>query len=69
MAAYAITLGGHVRTGLENDVELAPGRPATSQGECVEQIVRLAQALGRKVATPQEAREMLGLPRKPEKPV
>jgi 3-keto-5-aminohexanoate cleavage enzyme len=65
MAAYAIALGGHVRTGLENNVELAPGRPATSQGTCVERIVRLAQDLGREVATPQEAREMLGLPRRP----
>lgn len=67
MAAHAIALGGHVRTGLENDVELAPGRPAKSQGECVERIVRLAQDLGRPVAKPQEAREILGLPRKPEK--
>jgi 3-keto-5-aminohexanoate cleavage enzyme len=67
MAAYAIVLGGHVRTGLENEVELAPGRLAKSQRECVERIVRLAQDLGRPVATPQEAREMLGLPRKPEK--
>ena len=68
MAAYAIALGGHVRTGLENNVEMTPGRPATSQGELVERIVRLAHDLGREVATPQEAREALGLPRKPEKP-
>ena len=68
MAAYAIALGGHVRTGLENEVELAPGRPAKSQGECVERIVRLAQDLGRQVATAKEAKEMLGLPRKPEVP-
>lgn len=68
MAAHAIALGGHVRTGLENEVELAPGRPARTQAECVERIVRLAQDLGRPVATPQEARAMLGLPRKPEKP-
>jgi len=67
MAAYAIALGGHVRTGLENEVELAPGRPAKTQAECVERIVRLAQDLGREVATPKEAREILGLPRKPEK--
>lgn len=68
MAAHAIALGGHVRTGLESEVELAPGRPAKSQGECVERIVRLAQDLGRQVATSQEARDILGLPRKPEKP-
>ncbi len=68
MAAYAIILGGHVRTGLEHNIEIAPGRPASSQGEVVERIVRLAHDLGREVATPQEARKMLGLPRKPEKP-
>ncbi|OFW17142.1 MAG: hypothetical protein A3H29_01100 [Acidobacteria bacterium RIFCSPLOWO2_02_FULL_67_21] len=67
MAAHAIALGGHVRTGLENDVELAPGRPARTQAECVERIVQLARSVGREVATPREARQMLGLPRKPEK--
>ncbi len=65
MAAHAIALGGHVRTGLENDVELAPGRPARTQGECVERIAQLARSLGRDVATPAEARRMLGLPRTP----
>ena len=68
MAAYAIMYGGHVRTGLENNVELAGGQPAKSQGECVEQIVQLARALGREIATPQDAKRMLALPRKPEKP-
>ncbi len=67
MAAHAIMLGGHIRVGLENNVELPPGRPASSNGELVERIVRLAHDLGREVATPQEARKMLGLPRKPEK--
>lgn len=68
MAAYAIMWGGHVRTGLENNIEVAPGQPAKSQGECVEQIVQLARALGREIATPQDARRILGLPRKPERP-
>ncbi len=66
MAAIAITMGGHVRTGLENDVELSPGRPAKTQGECVERIVQLARSLGREIATIAEARQQLALPRKPE---
>jgi len=65
MLAHAIMLGGHVRTGLEDNVELAPGRPAASNAELVEWVVRLAHDLGREVATPAEAREMLGLPRTP----
>ena len=66
LAAYAIALGGHVRTGLENGVELAPGRLAKTQAECVERIVQLARDLGREVASPKEARAMLLLPRRPE---
>lgn len=68
MSALAISLGGHVRTGLEMNVQLANGRMARTQGECVERMVQLARALGRDVATPAEARQQLGLPRKPEKP-
>jgi 3-keto-5-aminohexanoate cleavage enzyme len=67
MAAQTIALGGHVRTGLENGVELSPGRYARTQAECVERIVQLAKSLGREIATPDEARQILGLPRKPEK--
>ena len=66
MAAYAIAKGGHVRTGLENDVELSPGKPARTQAECVERIVQLARSLGREIATIAEARQQLALPRKPE---
>ena len=66
MAALAIARGGHVRTGLENSFELAPGRPPKTQAECVERIVQMARAMGREVASPAEARQALGLPRKPE---
>ncbi|MBI4888497.1 MAG: 3-keto-5-aminohexanoate cleavage protein [Acidobacteria bacterium] len=66
MAAVAIARGGHVRTGLENDVELAPGRPARTQGECVQRIVQLARSLGREIASPDDARQLLALPRAPE---
>ncbi|OFW14475.1 MAG: hypothetical protein A3H29_11235 [Acidobacteria bacterium RIFCSPLOWO2_02_FULL_67_21] len=65
MAAVAISRGGHVRTGLENDVMVGE-RPAKSNGECVERIVQIARSLGREIASPADARQALGLPRKPE---
>lgn len=65
MAAYAISRGGHVRTGLENNVEVA-GRPAKSNAECVERIVQIARSLGREIASPADARQALALPRTPE---
>lgn len=61
--ALAITLGGHVRVGFEDNAELYPGVPARSNAQLVERIVRLARELGREVATPAEARAILGLPR------
>ena len=66
MAAIAIARGGHVRTRLENNVELSPGKPARTQGECVGRIVQLARSLGREIASPHDARQLLGLPRRPE---
>lgn len=61
MAAMAIILGGHVRVGFEDNVFMSKGVPAKSNGEMVERVVRLAKELGREVATPAEAREILGL--------
>jgi 3-keto-5-aminohexanoate cleavage enzyme len=66
IAALAIAKGGHVRTGLENDVELSPGRPARTQAECVERILQLARSMGREIASPDDARQLLAVPRKPE---
>lgn len=66
IAAAAISMGGHVRTGLENDMELSPGRPARTQRECVERIAQLARSMGRDIASPEDARRQLALPRKPE---
>jgi 3-keto-5-aminohexanoate cleavage enzyme len=61
MAAMAIILGGHVRVGFEDNVFMSKGVAAKSNGEMVERVVRLAKELGREVATPAEAREILGL--------
>ena len=61
MAAAAIVLGGHVRVGFEDTLTLSRGVLARSNGELVEKVVRLAHELGREVATPAEARAILGL--------
>ena len=59
--AYCVLAGGHVRTGLEDNLWYRRGEPATN-GALVERIVRLAAELDRPVATPAEARTILGLP-------
>lgn len=61
MAAMAIIMGGHVRVGFEDNVYISKGVPAKSNGEMVEKVVRLAKELGREVATPEEARIILGI--------
>jgi len=59
--AVTIVLGGHVRTGLEDVVYTAPGRHAESNAELVERAVSLCDAIGRPVANPAQARELLGV--------
>jgi len=62
LAAAAIIDGGHVRVGFEDNVYISKGVLAKSNGELVEKVVRLARELGREIATPAEAREILSLP-------
>ncbi|BAD39049.1 BKACE family enzyme [Symbiobacterium thermophilum] len=62
LATAAILLGGHVRVGLEDNIYYARGVKATNL-MLVERIVRLANELGREVATPDEARRILGINR------
>ena len=61
MAALAIVMGGHVRVGFEDNVYIDKGILAKSNGELVERVVRLAKELGREIATPDEARQILSL--------
>lgn len=60
LVAAAITLGGNVRVGLEDNFYLNPGEMAKSNGDLVEKAVRLVHDLGGQVATPAEAKERLG---------
>ncbi len=61
LAMAAIIDGGHVRVGFEDNVYLSKGVLAKSNGELVAKVVRMAKELGREIATPAEAREILGL--------
>ena len=61
MAAAAIIMGGNVRVGFEDNLYLERGVLAKSNGELVAKVVRLARELGREIATPAEARKILGL--------
>lgn len=61
LACLAIILGGNVRVGFEDNIYYSKGVKAKSNAELVERVVRLAKEIGREVATPDEARAILGL--------
>jgi len=61
MGTLAIILGGHVRVGMEDNIYLEKGVLAKSNAELVAKVVRIAKELGREIATPDEARQILGL--------
>lgn len=61
MTTFAILLGGHVRVGLEDNVYFRRGQKATGNAQLVSRAAHLAEELNRGVATPAEARRMLGL--------
>lgn len=56
-------LGGHLRTGLEDTFYLASGQKVSSNGQLIAEIATLAEDAGRQIASPTEAREILGLTR------
>jgi len=64
MCTMAIIMGGHARVGLEDNLFIERGGLAKSSAEQVEKLVRIARELGREIATPDEAREILNLKRK-----
>lgn len=61
LTTMAITLGGHVRVGMEDNVYYRKGELAESNAQFVRRIARIASELERPIASPAEAREMLGL--------
>jgi 3-keto-5-aminohexanoate cleavage enzyme len=60
-ALIALVEGGHVRTGLEDNIYVRKGELAESNAQLVERIVGLAHEVGRAVASVTEARKLLGM--------
>jgi uncharacterized protein (DUF849 family) len=61
MVAACVLLGGHVRVGLEDNLYLERGVLAPSNAALVSKAVDIIKMMGAEVATPDEAREILGL--------
>jgi len=62
LGVLALVMGGHVRVGFEDNVYYSRGVLAESNAQLVARVVRIANELGRPVATPADARRMLRLP-------
>jgi len=58
----SILLGGNVRVGFEDNIYIEKGKLAESNAQSVAKIVRIAKELGREIASPEETRQMLGIP-------
>ena len=61
MVAQAFLLGGHIRVGLEDAVNIGRGVLAPSNAAMAEKAARIIDELGGELATPNEARRILGL--------
>jgi 3-keto-5-aminohexanoate cleavage enzyme len=61
LSVMAMNMGGHVRAGFEDNPFSRPGELAKSNAQLIDRLVRIAHELGREIATPAEARAMLGL--------
>jgi 3-keto-5-aminohexanoate cleavage enzyme len=62
LVAAALTLGGSIRVGLEDNLYLPSGEMARSNGELIAKARQMAEDVGRRPATVQEARGLLGIP-------
>jgi uncharacterized protein (DUF849 family) len=62
VVAQACLLGGHVRVGLEDNLDMSKGVLAPSNAALVERAARIVELIGKSVASTAEAREILGLP-------
>ncbi len=65
MTTMSVLMGGHVRVRFEDNLYYRRGEPAKSNAQLVERAVRIAHELGRKIASPSQAREMLGISKIP----
>ncbi|MBW6484793.1 MAG: 3-keto-5-aminohexanoate cleavage protein [Syntrophobacterales bacterium] len=63
MNMLALAMGGHVRTGLEDNLYYRQGELAKDNAQLVARLTRISRECGREPATPDEARQLLGLKR------
>ena len=63
MCTHAIAMGGHVRVGLEDCIYFRKGELASNE-QLVKRMVQVSKIMDRKIATPDEARKILGLIKK-----
>ncbi|MFX1526547.1 MAG: 3-keto-5-aminohexanoate cleavage protein [Promethearchaeota archaeon] len=61
MAIISLTMDGHVRVGFEDNIYISRGKLAESNAQLVEKVVRIANELGRDIASPYDARKILGI--------
>jgi uncharacterized protein (DUF849 family) len=64
LVSAALTLGGSIRVGLEDNLYLPDGRMAGSNGELIAKARQMTEDVGRRAATVQEARAMLNIPQR-----
>jgi 3-keto-5-aminohexanoate cleavage enzyme len=64
LIAAALSLGGNIRAGVEDNFYLPNGEMARSNGDLIAQARKMAEDIGRRPATVAEAREMLGTPKR-----
>jgi 3-keto-5-aminohexanoate cleavage enzyme len=68
LVAAALTLGGSIRVGLEDNLYLPDGRMASSNGELIAKARQMVEDVGRRPATVEEARRMLAIPQRAGSP-
>jgi 3-keto-5-aminohexanoate cleavage enzyme len=68
LVAAALTLGGSIRVGLEDNLYLPDGRMASSNGELIAKARQMVEDVGRRPATVSEARAMLAIPARERSP-
>ena len=61
ICSTALAMGGNARVGMEDNLWLSRGVPAKSNAELVEKIISIAHSFSLETATPDEAREILGI--------
>jgi len=61
MTTLSVLMGGHARVGMEDNIYYRRGEKLKSNAQAVQRAVRIAHELNREIATPQQARKMLGM--------